>query len=228
MKLAGEIRKIIFLIVAGLFFSMCVTGCDLDDEEASLPEETVEEINTREEENSEEEDSEEEFSEEEFLEEKLLEEEFSEDEEALEDDYPVGEGKNISFETNDINGATFSTEMISDAKLVMLNLWEPWCGPCVREMPDLNQLYEDYKDKGLLIVGSYSTFEMDSDAKEIIDRLGISYPIIKCNQSINSIAQDYVPATYLLDRNGNLITEEPFVGSDSYSGWESVILEYIQ
>jgi len=150
------------------------------------------------------------------------------EEEDSEESYPVGNGTNISFDTVDVNGNPVSTDMIKDAKIVMLNLWEPWCGPCVSEMPELNQLYEDYKDKGLLIIGSYSSFDMDSDAKDIVNKISISYPIIKANKSINGIAQDYVPATYILDHNGNLITEEPLAGSKSYDQWEAIIREYIE
>lgn len=142
--------------------------------------------------------------------------------------YPVGNGANISFETVDVYGKPVSQDILQDATIVMLNLWEPWCGPCVREIPDLNDLYEAYKDKGLLIIGAYSTFDMDKDAKDLVEKLGISYPIIKCNDSIGAIEQDYVPATYILDRDGNLITEEPFAGSNSYEGWEEVIKEYIK
>lgn len=141
--------------------------------------------------------------------------------------YPVGQGANISFNTVDVYGNPVNQDMLQDATIVMLNLWEPWCGPCVGEMPDLNDLYETYKDDGLLIIGAYETFEMDAEAKELVEELGISYPIIKCNKSISSIEQDYVPATFLLDRDGNLITEEPFAGSRSYDDWEDIIKEYL-
>jgi len=151
-----------------------------------------------------------------------------ETETAADESYPVGTGPNISFNTVDVNGNPVGQDLLKSSKLVMLNLWEPWCGPCVNEMPELNELYIDYKDKGLLIIGAYETFEMDADAKEIVDAFGIAYPIIKVNKSISKIEQDYVPATYLLDRDGNIITVEPFAGSNSYSGWEEVIRQYLE
>ena len=144
------------------------------------------------------------------------------------DTYPVGQGANISFDTVDLYGNRVNQDILQDATIVMLNLWEPWCGPCVGEMPDLNDLYETYKDDGLLIIGAYTTFDMDKEAQELVEELGISYPIIKCNESISSIEQDYVPATFILDRDGNLITEEPFAGSNSYEGWEEIIKEYLK
>lgn len=143
------------------------------------------------------------------------------------DSKPVGTGKNIDFSTVDIYGNAVTTADLQSAKLVMLNLWEPWCGPCVGELPELNKLYQDYKDRGLLIIGAYSTFEMDADALEIVESDGISYPIVKCDSVLDTLEQDYVPATYLLDSMGNLITTEPYIGSNDYSGWEEIIKEYL-
>lgn len=140
----------------------------------------------------------------------------------------VGNGALISFDTVDVYGNKVSQDMLQGSRLVMLNLWEPWCGPCVNEMPDLNALYQYYKDKGLLVVGAYSTTGMDADAKDLVEELGITYPIIKCNNSINSIEQNYVPATYLLDNTGRIITLEPFAGSRDYKAWEAIILQYLK
>ena len=71
----------------------------------------------------------------------------------------------VAFDTVDINGNPVTDEILKDAKLVMLNFWEPWCKPCVSEMSDLQTLYEKYKDQGLVILGAYSTFEMQEDAE---------------------------------------------------------------
>ena len=150
-----------------------------------------------------------------------------EEENVSEDIVIQGSGAQVSFETVDINGDPMDLNIFSDAKVILLNLWEPWCGPCVGEMPDLNKLYLNYKDKGLLVVGAYTTYDMDAEAKEIVEELEISYPIIKCNEDIYKLEQDYVPATYLLDKDGKLITEEPFVGAQSYDGWEDIIEQYI-
>ena len=70
-----------------------------------------------------------------------------------------------------------------DAKVVMINLWEPWCGPCVNEMPGLEKLYEQYKDKGLVILGVFSSQDMDEDARKVIEDAGITYPILKIGRA---------------------------------------------
>ncbi len=137
------------------------------------------------------------------------------------------QSEGLVFTTVDIDGNAVSESIIKDSKVVLVNLWEPWCGPCVREIPDLEKLYENYKDQGLLILGVYTTFEMDADAKEIMTSSGVTYPILKADQNLYSYEQDYVPATFLFDGNGKLLESEPIAGAQSYEQWESVVLKYL-
>lgn len=194
-------KKKIYKIPLVLAFCFLLTGCEWLDEESD---ETVVAVNKA-----------------------VMDDEEMAEGDVSEGEIIIGEGPNISFDTVDVYGKPVSSEMLSDYKLIMLNLWEPWCGPCVNEMPDLNYLYEEYKDKGLLIIGAYTTFDMDQDARDLVEEIGISYPIIKANASIYDLEQGYVPATYLLDNQGNLITEEPFAGANSYEGWEEIINEFL-
>lgn len=133
----------------------------------------------------------------------------------------------LKFDTVDIHGDRVTDEVMKGAKLVLINLWEPWCGPCVREMPDLEKIYEKYKDQGLLILGVYATFDMDEDAKDVIASVGTTYPILKADQSLLALEQDYVPATFLFDGEGTLISSEPIAGSRSYEVWEEIVLYYL-
>ncbi|MBE5862504.1 MAG: TlpA family protein disulfide reductase [Lachnospiraceae bacterium] len=133
----------------------------------------------------------------------------------------------LPFETVDINGNAVTSEILEGSKLVLLNFWEPWCGPCVREMPDLEKLYEEYQDQGLLILGVYKTFSMDDDAKEIVTSAGITYPILKADSVLLALEQNYVPATYLLDGEGQLLYEEPIAGARSYETWKEVVLYFM-
>ena len=55
----------------------------------------------------------------------------------------------LFFETTDRDGNVWNESSLSSNKLTMINFWEPWCGPCVREIPDLERLYENYKDNRL-------------------------------------------------------------------------------
>ncbi|MCQ2524890.1 MAG: TlpA family protein disulfide reductase [Lachnospiraceae bacterium] len=133
----------------------------------------------------------------------------------------------FSFATKDINGNDVTSDIIKDAKLIMVNFWEPWCKPCVGEMPDLQLLYDAYKDEGFLVLGFYTTEGMDSEIKSILEDCGTSYPILLATSNLTKFMTDYVPTTIFVDSKGNVISADPFIGSNSYSGWEDIIKGYL-
>lgn len=133
----------------------------------------------------------------------------------------------FSFATKDINGNDVTSDIIKDAKLIMVNFWEPWCKPCVGEMPDLQLLYDAYKDEGFLVLGFYTTEGMDSEIKSILEDCGTSYPILLATSNLTKFMTDYVPTTIFVDSKGNVISADPFIGSNSYSGWEDIINGYL-
>ena len=134
-------------------------------------------------------------------------------------------GQKFAFTTTDMSGNTVSLANYSDAKLIMINMWEPWCGPCVREMPDLQKLYDNYKSKGFLILGAASS--TPSEVNEVVRDLGITYPIINCNTDFNVFYTGSVPTTVFIDGDGYVLTPDPIVGSRSYDVWEGIMLELL-
>ncbi|MDO4187487.1 MAG: TlpA disulfide reductase family protein [Lachnospiraceae bacterium] len=141
---------------------------------------------------------------------------------------PNNTGEKLRFSTVDINGNTVTDDIIKGSKLVMINFWEPWCGPCVGEMPGLEDLYENYKDQGLLILGVYSTAGMDDEVRSILDECNTSYPVICSDSNLERYMTDYVPTTVFADSEGNIISSEPIIGANSYSDWEIIIEEYLK
>lgn len=137
------------------------------------------------------------------------------------------ESAKFSFSTTDINGKEVSIEDFSDAKLIMVNFWEPWCGPCVGEMPDLEKIYEEYKSEGLVILGVFSTLDMEAEAREVLNSCGTTYPILKFEDSMTPFITEYVPTTIFVDSDGNVLTDEPIVGGNSYDDWKEYIDEYM-
>lgn len=137
-------------------------------------------------------------------------------------------GGSISFSTQDINGMPITGEDIKNAKLVMVNFWEPWCGPCVGEMPDLEKLYENYKDQGLVILGVFYSYDYQEDAKTIINDIGITYPVLIGNQDFDAYTTQYVPTTVFFTGSGELLTADPLVGARSYTEWEQEVISYLE
>ena len=142
-------------------------------------------------------------------------------------EYKPNVDEKIEFSTVDIDGNAVTTDIIKDAKVVMINYWEPWCGPCVREMPDIEKLYEEYKEQGLLVLGVFSTKDMADDVKTILKNCNISYPVIYADSNLERHMTNYVPTTIFIDSEGNIISSEPIVGAHDYSDWEGIIKDYL-
>nr|MBN2278459.1 TlpA family protein disulfide reductase [candidate division Zixibacteria bacterium] len=70
-------------------------------------------------------------------------------------DTKTGSGNSTvaDFTTTDIEGNSHSISEFIGRKPVIINFWGTWCPPCKREMPDLKRIYDEYKGRGLEIVG---------------------------------------------------------------------------
>ncbi|WP_035387309.1 TlpA family protein disulfide reductase [Ferrimonas senticii] len=92
-------------------------------------------------------------------------------------------------------------------EMVMINLWATWCPPCVRELPSLERFAADYADQGLKVI-PVATDRDPSVVMPFLKELGM--PQMRTHyDNRNSFGQilptDLIPATYLLDEQGNLV-----------------------
>ncbi len=126
------------------------------------------------------------------------------------------------FVSHDIDGNVVKLADFASAKVIMLNYWEPWCPPCIRELPELEQLYEAYKDKGLVIVGVFESTDMDAEARQLISGNGLTYPIVRYEDALRNYSSSAVPTTLFVDASGNLLAKE-VVGANDYNGWKTIV-----
>ena len=127
-------------------------------------------------------------------------------------------------------------DYVKDNKVTMINFWGTFCGPCISEMPELGEIERRYKDKGFEIVGlttdvadlngNYDESVIE-DARAIIEDTGITYPVlVGPAQLMVDIGLQYVPTTYFLDSEGNVLGS-PEIGSKTSAEWEDVINRYL-
>lgn len=140
---------------------------------------------------------------------------------------PAPAAPTLRFTTTDRDGNTADESILRGHKLVMLNFWEPWCPPCVKEMPDLAKLYEDYRDRGLLILGVYSTEGQEGDVDKVLADSGTGYPILHYSKDFDGFRTGYVPTTVFVDGEGTILSEL-LVGGRDYAGWEELILNNLK
>lgn len=106
-------------------------------------------------------------------------------------------------------------------KVVLLNLWGTWCGPCRAEMPTLIALQDQYRDKGLEIIGvnigdGNGVPETDAQITKFVEQMKLNYTIARIDNAttreFNKVSKaDAVPQSLLVDRQGRL--RGVFVGS---------------
>lgn len=135
------------------------------------------------------------------------------------------------FTLLDRDGNVIDESVFAEHKLTMINMWEPWCGPCVGEMPELEKLYEDYKDQGLLIIGIYSSTEMEEEVQQVLDDAGTTYPICAYDSAFDPYQSGYVPTTIFVDEHGQVYTmadDLPYVvGGNSYEAWATYVERFL-
>lgn len=133
----------------------------------------------------------------------------------------------VTFATTDRDGNSWDDSIFASAQVTMINFWEPWCGPCVGEIPDIELLYENYGGKGLQIIGVYSETTMEGDVDDILSDSGVTYPILHYTNEFDQFQTGYVPTTIFVDQNGHIITlpngDSNIIGSQDYEAWAKLI-----
>lgn len=90
-------------------------------------------------------------------------------------------------------------------RVVMLNFWASWCGPCRTEMPHLNRLHDKYRSAGFLLLG-VNVDEDPAKAAGVAGKWGVRFPVLL--DSDKKVSQLYdlnsMPTTVLIDRNGRV------------------------
>ncbi|MGP1562525.1 redoxin family protein [Filifactor alocis] len=122
-----------------------------------------------------------------------------------------------NFEEKDQNGTVHTLEQYR-GKVVLLNFWASWCGPCNAELPDIEELYQEYgqNSKDVIILGVtnpksddflQSADVTESELKEFIKGKAFDFPTMM--NSSGSIFADYqvgaFPTTFILDKEGNIV-----------------------
>jgi peroxiredoxin len=110
-----------------------------------------------------------------------------------------------AFTLEDLNGTKHS---LSDyeGKVLFLNIWATWCPPCRAEIPDFIEVYDEYKAKGLAILGVSVDQISPDQVNQFVKRYKMNYPVA---MATNKLLQDYpfdgsIPTTFVIDGTGKM------------------------
>lgn len=109
-------------------------------------------------------------------------------------------------------------------KVVLVNLWATWCPPCRRELPVLDRLQAEYRERGLVVLTL--TDEAPDDVRELLASLAPR----ALNGSVTDFGwlaiRDFRPFTLVIDRDGRL--REYFFGEQAYATFAARVAPYLQ
>jgi peroxiredoxin len=110
-------------------------------------------------------------------------------------------------------------------RVVMINFWATWCGPCRQEMPALQDIYQRYEPAGFTLLGVNVDAEPD-DARRMAEQLGVSFPLLLDASKEVSKLYDIraMPVTVLVDRDGRV----RYVHHGYKPGYESKYLDQVR
>ena len=117
---------------------------------------------------------------------------------------PLNTAANLDFTVKDMNGADVR---LADhrGKVILLNYWATWCGPCKVEIPDLVALQNEYADEGFVVLGVSQDDDPDT-LREFAKAFNMNYPVLVGKDRPDVVdAQGPVwglPTTFLIGRDG--------------------------
>lgn len=118
------------------------------------------------------------------------------------------DGMAPNFVFFDETGKKVTFADVTKGKPVLLNFWATWCGPCIKEMPDLVMLSEEYKAKGGVVIGI--SVDKDSDVLTLVSDFtkeqNVRYPIVIDNGDLETAFGGLrgIPTTFYIDKNGKI------------------------
>lgn len=143
----------------------------------------------------------------------------------------------FAFSATTLAGDPVDETLFTDNSLTMVNVWATFCGYCIREMPDIEQLSKDYADRGFSvvgIVGDVAASGVLSDREKatvdsLIDQTGTTYTqLLPGNDVYHMFFQRLraYPTTFFVDSTGSIVSG-PHEGARDYNGWKALIEELL-
>jgi len=136
-------------------------------------------------------------------------------------------GQAPDFVLKDVHGKTVK---LSDfkGKVVLLNFWATWCGPCKIEIPWFVEFEKEFKDQGFAVIGLAMDDEGWEVVKPYIEQKQINYRIAVADEPTATAygGVDSLPTTFLIDRNGR--TASVHVGLVSKSEYRNDIVQLLE
>ncbi len=105
------------------------------------------------------------------------------------------------------NGEVLDFENLKD-KTIFINFWATWCPPCIAEMPEIQNLYEDVQDKENIVFALISLDEDEEKAWQFVEKKGYTFPVYRLASNLpNVYSSQSIPTTFVISPSGKIAAE---------------------
>jgi len=132
-----------------------------------------------------------------------------------------------AFKMTDLSGKSWTNKSLM-GKVVILDFWATWCGPCKQASPFMDKLYKKYKSKGLVVIGAETLDAGDpAQAKAYAKEHGYSYVFTTKNESLGkALDVPGLPAFVIIGKDGKIARTQtglPQKIADLYPSFEKTV-----
>ena len=117
-----------------------------------------------------------------------------------------GEKKAPDFSLQDLNGKKFGLNQFK-GKVIFINFWATWCSPCKEEMPSMEVLHQQFKEKNFVLLAVSVDYGGEKPVKEFINKYQYTFPVLidpKC-KTLDLFQVKGIPTTFLIDKKKRMV-----------------------